>query len=64
MTVESSSSLFIYFAMLLARECYIYTSKYISILISQTKQKAITNNDVAKVADIPTENLVVRFSKA
>mmetsp|Transcript_28432 Transcript_28432/g.68462 ORF Transcript_28432/g.68462 Transcript_28432/m.68462 type:complete len:81 (-) Transcript_28432:222-464(-) len=26
--------------------------------------KAITNNEVAKAADIPTQNVVVRFSEA
>ena len=26
--------------------------------------KAITNNEVAKAADIPTKNVVVRFSEA
>ena len=32
--------------------------------VNKPNTKAITNNDVAKAADIPTKNLVVRFSEA
>ena len=37
---------------------------YIPFVQHTTPHEAITNNEVAKAADIPTQNVVVRFSEA
>ena len=41
----------------------IYTDTTIIVIYLHTISIAITNNEVATAADIPTQNVVVRFSE-